>query len=80
MEERDPESSLQVSYLRTDSRLGKMKLFRSLAEVECVGDNSKHMKFEVLDHGCTPVWKLIVEMAKLYCDLALALPIAASVC
>src|SRR5260370_11930273 len=41
---------------------------------------SKHMEFEVFDHGCTPVWKLIVEIAKLYCDLALALPIAASVC
>jgi len=35
---------------------------------------------EVSDHGCTPVWKLIVAIAKLYCDRALALPMAASVC
>ena len=39
----------------------------------------EHMQFEVLNHGWTPVWKLMVEIAKLYWDLALALPIAASV-
>src|ERR1700724_1254698 len=53
------------------SRVGKMQLLRN---------NPEYMGFEVLDHGWTPVWKLIVEMAKLYWDLALALPIAASVC
>ena len=38
------------------------------------------MEVEVLDHGWTAVWKLIVEIAKVYWDLALALPIAASLC
>src|ERR1700733_11688064 len=57
-----------------------MQLLRSFAEVECVRDNPEYMEFEVLDHGWTPIWKLIVEIAKLYWDLALALPIAASVC
>jgi hypothetical protein len=28
------------------------------------------MELKFFDHGCTPVWKLIVEIAKLYCDLA----------
>jgi hypothetical protein len=35
---------------------------------------------ETRDHGCTPIWKLMVEIAKSYWDLALALLIAACVC